>query len=66
MGNPTKSVGPFKDANEFATNLSISIALHQAILEYEQAKDSMTKEIAEIQLDLLCSVLLSAEVTAEA
>ena len=66
MADPTKSVGTFKDASEFATNLSISIALHQAILEYEQAKDSMTKEMAQIQLDVLCSVLLTSDITAEA
>ena len=66
MPDPTKSVGPFKDASEFATNLSISIALHQAILEYEQAKGSMTEEMATMQLEILCQVLMTSDLTAEA
>lgn len=61
-----KSVGPFKKSEEFATSLGISLALHEAILEHERAKDSISKEIAEIQLDLLCSVLLTTDIIAEA
>lgn len=66
MADPTKSVGPFKDASEFATNLSISIALHQAIQEYENAKDTMSEEIARMQLDILCQVLMTSDLIAEA
>jgi|TARA_B100000519_G_C13999343_1_gene323199 hypothetical protein len=66
MADPTKSVGPFKDASEFATNLSISIALHEAIKEYENAKDSMSKEMAQVQLDILCQVLMASDLIAEA
>ena len=66
MPDPTKSVGPFKDASEFATNLSISIALHQAIQEYENAKDTMSQEVAKMQLDILCQVLMTSDLIAEA
>lgn len=66
MSDPTKSVGPFKEASEFATNLGISIALHEAIKEYENAKDSMSKEMAQVQLDILCQVLMVTEAVAEA
>jgi hypothetical protein len=66
MADPTKSVGPFKDASEFATNLSISIALHQAIQEYENAKDTMSEEVAKMQLDILCQVLMASDLIAEA
>ena len=66
MADPTKSVGPFKDASEFATNLSISIALHQAIQEYENAKNTMSQEVAKMQLDILCQVLMASDLIAEA
>ena len=66
MADPTKSVGPFKDASEFATNLSISIALHQAIQEYENANDTMSQEVAKMQLDILCQVLMTSDLIAEA
>jgi len=66
MADPTKSVGPFKDASEFATNLSISIALHQAIQEYENAKETMSEEVAKMQLDILCQVLMASDLIAEA
>jgi hypothetical protein len=62
----SKSVGPFKNSEEFATSLGISLALHEAIMEYENAKDSISKEMAEIQLELLCSVLLATDIIAEA
>tara|TARA_R110000824_G_scaffold46748_4_gene133952 strand:- start:3054 stop:3266 length:213 start_codon:yes stop_codon:yes gene_type:complete len=61
-----KPVGPFKKSEEFATSLGISLALHQAIIEFDKAKDSIDKEIAEIQLEMLCAVLLASDIIAEA
>ena len=66
MSDSTKLVGPFKESAEFATNLGIAIALHQAIKEFEGAKDSMSKEMAQVQLDILCQVLLVTDLVAEA